>query len=437
MTEGSTVGLTLAGRRLGAEGLALGIVAVGLALRLAWALSVPIVPVSDSVAYQTFAVTLAEHGVYGFGPEEPTAFWAVGTSAVLAACLLLFDDGLAAFAVVQALISGLAVWLTWRLGRLWISERAGLAAAVIVALWPSLILYTTVIASDATILTFALGGALAFESRWRRPWLGVLVAGLVWGAGVYFRPVVLLLPFVLVLAGAVRGRRALLPGIGRAVLVVAVMLACVAPWTARNHAVFGKPVLMSTNFGANLWMGNNPATGGGYTPMPDRVMHLDEASRDTVLRDEAVAYILADPAGFAARTGWKLVSLHGWETIAVAWNAEALRPRIGHGGVEALKLVTTGYWYLALGLGLGGVVVLARRSGVLRTLFSPMLLSWGYFAAVHAIIVVGDRYHFPVIPFVAMFGGLALTALAGRVAGPARGRPAAHSAASDPGSPGV
>lgn len=45
--------------------------ALSLAIRLAWAVAIDVVPVADANAYDTFARNIVTHGVYGWTPEEP------------------------------------------------------------------------------------------------------------------------------------------------------------------------------------------------------------------------------------------------------------------------------------------------------------------------------------------------------------------------------
>lgn len=50
------------------------IVAIGFVLRTAWALLIPVIPVSDSQAYDALARMLVGHGVYGWTPAQPSAY---------------------------------------------------------------------------------------------------------------------------------------------------------------------------------------------------------------------------------------------------------------------------------------------------------------------------------------------------------------------------
>ena len=63
-------------------------------------------------------------------------------------------------------------------------------------------------------------------------------------------------------------------------VMLAVILAVLSPWTLRNKAVLGKAYLVSSNFSANLWMGNNPESTGGYMPTPPEVKAMSEVERE-------------------------------------------------------------------------------------------------------------------------------------------------------------
>ena len=56
------------------------IVGIALLLRVVWAALVPVVPQSDGMASDTCARNLVNHGVFGWNPAEPFAYWPPGTS---------------------------------------------------------------------------------------------------------------------------------------------------------------------------------------------------------------------------------------------------------------------------------------------------------------------------------------------------------------------
>ena len=60
------------------------LVGLGLALRMLWALVMPVIPESDSYVYWVTAGNLADHGVFGMTPDDPFSYWPVGASAIYA-----------------------------------------------------------------------------------------------------------------------------------------------------------------------------------------------------------------------------------------------------------------------------------------------------------------------------------------------------------------
>jgi len=394
---------------------------VGMALRLGWVLWIPVDPVSDSAAYLTFALDLAENGVFGWTPDEPIAYWPVGTSAITAATFWLLGENFTGVVGLN-LAAGLAIiLLTHRLGEIWFDQTTALAAAACIAFWPNLIFFTSILSSELWFIALSLAGLWAWTRPGGRPAVNLLLAGVIWGLACYVRPVILLLPIALALTAVPHGFRAVGREALRATVAVVLIIAVVSPWTYRNTQLFGERVMISTNFEPNLWMGNNPETTGGYMPLPDFVDGLTETERAHTLGNLAKDYIRQDPAGFLWRSLVKAVKLHARETIGVAWNARAIERATGPIGVEAAKAGATGYWLAVLALALVGLLRRLREAP-LKAIFHPTTAAWGYFTALHAIIVVEDRYHMPASPFIALLAATGLVALFRRRGGwePAR-----------------
>ncbi|MFV0359648.1 ArnT family glycosyltransferase [Tropicimonas sp.] len=389
------------------------ILLLALALRLVWALTIPVEPVSDAAAYDIFARNIAGHGVYGFTPDAPSAYWAVGTAAIYAAAYMAFGAGGLAVVVVNLASSMAIVWLLWLLGRRWFDETTGRLAALIFALWPLTIQYVTVLASELHFMALSLAGLWAWD-RARdsgQRWLFLLLSGIFLAAATYIRPIALLIPATLALAAICRAPRRAGGPVLRAALVTGLIFALVTPWSLRNERVLGERAFVSTNFWANFWMGNHPGTDGEYAPLPPDVESLGELERAVILRERSLDYLRQAPGAFVTRTLWKAVRLHRAETIGVAWNRAAIERRAGPAGVTLLRLVSAGYWFAMLAAALAGVVRLAGARGLWQALLAPPVILWIYFTAIHAVIVVGDRYHMPAIPMIALLAGYALAGI--------------------------
>lgn len=386
------------------------ILAIGIGLRVLWAALVPVMPVSDAWAYHQFARNIVDHGVYGWTATEPTAYWAVGTAAAIA-FTYLFTDGYWGVVLLNLAAGVLTIVLTYQLATRWFGVAVGTVAMAIVALWPNLIFFTTVLSSEVFFIALTLAGLFFWQRPTGRPMLNLVFAGLIWGIALYVRPVILLVPVTLALVDLIHGpRRFAVTALEAAIAVLLIMLVAL-PWSIRNDRVLGEPVMVSTNFGPNLWMGNNPESDGGYMPLPAEVETMSEIERAEFLKDKAKSFMRENPAEALKLAAIKLVKLNRTETIGVVWNEAALEPAIGRSGITGLKLIATGYWFAILLGGFAGIAVLAGKSGWLAAFFNPPVAIWGYFTALHAVVVAEDRYHMPSSAFIAMLAAIAVVAL--------------------------
>jgi len=385
---------------------AIAVLSVAAILRIAWASLVRVSPVSDSAAYDAFARNIAAGNGFCWTPGTPTAYWPVGTSAIYALLYLLFGYSYIPIVILNIVLGVSIVALTISLSRHWLTSTAAIAAGALMAIWPLLIEFTTILASELFFIFFIMT-ALWLAERKSMPALPRwIITGLSLAAASYIRPLAMVLfvlfyiPDLLIL-----GRKSrFLPA---CLVTGAAMLLAIAPWAYRNYLVFDHLVPISTNGGSNFWMGNNPETGGGYMRLPQLEIE-NEVDRDNKLKDIAIEYIKKEPLSFIGRTARKALILHDRETIGVVWNEKGLTKAFGAPSLNGFKIVSSLYWYAVLGLGAIGLIFLIRNKGVLQALLSPPVYLWLYFLIVHSVTVVNDRYHMPSIPFIALLAGYAL-----------------------------
>lgn len=385
------------------------VVVVALAVRLLWAWLVPVVPVSDSVGYDTFARTLIEHGVFGWTRDEPFAFWPPGTTFLHAAVYAVFGYQYTAIVGLNVMLSLVLIVSTARLALRLHGERAAIIAAWVLALWPTLVMFTTVLASELPFLVFSVA-ALDLWTASERPSIGrALAIGVLLGVAALIRPLALALPFVYafsMVAQAWGHPDRVVRHIVAGLLAALAMAIVISPWTWRNYQLYGEPVLISTNGGITLWMGNAPGTDGRYLPVPDELSDVSDHEQAKILGARARQYIQDDPLGFAVRSVRKLAILYGNESIGALWNAEGIARAWGDGAVVALKRVTQVTWLLILLGALWGFIELWRRSGPWAALFSPLTVSIAFYSVVHSIMVAQERYHLSFAAQVAILLGL-------------------------------
>ncbi len=86
------------------------------------------------------------------------------------------------------------------------------------------------------------------------PWAGY---GALWAVGVLINPSILsLFPFFLGWL-AWEARKATAPWAKPVTAALLAFAICMVPWTIRNYRVFGKFIALRSNFGLELWLGNN------------------------------------------------------------------------------------------------------------------------------------------------------------------------------------
>src|SRR5439155_1816107 len=197
--------------------------------------------------------------------------------------------------LVQALVSALSIVLVYRIGRRLFGELAGLVAALLAAGYAYLIFFNAALMTQTfyiVCLLAALDLALQLaEQPRRRDWL---LLGATLGLGVLFRQTLLLFVPLLYLWIGARARAQL--RWRDLLLSVAVLAACIAPWTLRNALVYQDFLLLNSNGGYFLYSANHPQQGTNFdpdyaAPLPDELRGMNEAAEDRALYRAAFNFI--------------------------------------------------------------------------------------------------------------------------------------------------
>jgi len=139
-------------------------------------------------------------------------------------------------------------------------EGAAIGAAWTWVFLPTALYYPIFWVWDTSLLVFIFSlifwATLAMrEKHGVLPWSGY---GALWAVGVLINPSILsLFPFFLgwLIWEARKAPASWAKSVATALLVFAI---CMLPWTIRNYRVFGKVIVLRSNFGLELWLGNNP-----------------------------------------------------------------------------------------------------------------------------------------------------------------------------------
>jgi 4-amino-4-deoxy-L-arabinose transferase-like glycosyltransferase len=390
------------------------ILGLALVLRIMWALLIPVIPQSDVLAYDTFARTLYHHGVFGWTKEEPFAFWPPGTSIFYAGVYKLFGLNYVGVIIANLAVTvGLLICSARVIARFF-GAQAALCSTLLLALWPTLVMLTTLLLSEQLFVLLVVGALDVWTAPRLNVWARAITAGLLLGMATLVRPFAVLVPGVYAVGMLLYlgwNRQRLREQVLLCVISGIALLIVVSPWTWRNYLLYGHFVLVSTNGGATLWMGNAPGTDGLFMQFPDNVKALNDYERNKVLGALAKQYIVDDPLAFVQRSFLKLVRLYNNESCGVLWNMYGITKSFGAEAVLWFKRFTQLSWAFIFGLFALGAVMLGCTSGRRRLLLSPLPLLMLFFSTVHAVVISGERYHLVTMTSVAALGGFAIVTL--------------------------
>ncbi|AFI84251.1 ArnT family glycosyltransferase [Methylophaga nitratireducenticrescens] len=391
------------------------IVLIALALRLLWLLLIPVIPVSDSVMYHEFAKSISSGNGYAFPAGNLTAYWPVGTPAIYAFLYTLFGESFFVIAVFNLIVGLLTLVLMMALARLWFNEQTAYIVGILYAIWPSQIQFTTILASETIFNVFILLGLFFWYRSQSNTLSNWIIGTIFFVAATYVRPIALLIPFILIGLSFLRGFD-FKQLFSSSIIIVITMTILIAPWAARNYDLFDEFVLISTNGGPVFWMGNNPDSTGEYMPLPKDLEFDSETERADYFKSEAIKHIKEEPGIFAKRLAKRFVDYFRSENIGVNWNIEGIKQQGLDKTVLPLKLMSSGYWIFLVLLAIYGGIRIIRSDGFYNAITTtPIIALISYNTALHTIIASGDRYHFPIIPFVGLLAAYALFRMKSRI----------------------
>ncbi|MEM6570712.1 MAG: glycosyltransferase family 39 protein [Planctomycetota bacterium] len=256
---------------------------------------------------------------------------------LLAAVYRVTGGSVTAAVALQMLFGLVSVVLAWSIARRFGVASAGIAAGVMALHWTliyfegELLAPSLAVALELAVILALLRAADAKSRRW------ALAAGALLGLAVLTRPNLLALVAVAApwLALALRRRGApLLAPLG---LFALGLVLAIAPVTLRNISVSGQPVLVTSNLGVNLWIGNHEGADGRITAevagmgrfrtcydWPGVVAAVEEeVGREMTASDvsswftsRALDWIRSNPGEFAALTLRKAALFWGPEEIS-------------------------------------------------------------------------------------------------------------------------
>jgi 4-amino-4-deoxy-L-arabinose transferase-like glycosyltransferase len=307
---------------------------------------------------------LAEHPVAALIPsaQHPPVFTLLLTAAD-AVRLQSTGDQL----VLVCLIGTATIALTGLVARDLVTPRAGVIAAVIAALYPGFWVFDGEIMSEALVMLLAALTILAANRCFRRFSTGrIVVLGLLTGLCALTRAeLVLLIPLVALPTVLWQRTLAFRRRIALCGLAVAVAVAPMLPWFARNIAVFHHPVYLSDQLPSTLAAANNAQTySGPLTASWCYTCVLGTHFPRTQTEAGAGSYWDAQAKHYI-ETHESRAALVAAERVGLEWDLYAPVRQAKQDFLEGWPMPVSDAWlvwfYPLAGLAVGGAVIVRRR----------------------------------------------------------------------------
>ena len=401
------------------------IVLLALVLRLAWSFYADVDPRYvwrfDMTLYDHEAVQLAAGNGYLDQSGGPSAHWPPGYPMTLAPLYYLFDNNTLSAPMLNVVLGGATVLLLYLLGSRLFNRRVGLTAALLLALFPNQVFFSSLTLTETLfttilVLILVLVVYLMLGQRAPRLWQVGLIGALIGYAALVRGEGLLLIAFILpaLLLRWRSWRRVLTYA---AVLLVG-MAVIIAPWTVRNVVRMKSLILISTSGAETLWIGHHAGAGGRitgfdvgfrYEPLtnPEREVKINE-----VALDEALTFMKHHPGEDLKLIPSKLFFLYKDDGSSMHWvqlEEFTIPPQAGafFGGLASVY-----YWVALLVAAVGARAWFSLREPGKALLVGAVV----YWTLIFGVVFFGDnRFHFPIIPILSLWAAASLVMMGDRL----------------------
>jgi tetratricopeptide (TPR) repeat protein len=323
------------------------------------------------------------------------------------------------------LVIGLAsIGMTYVLARRFLNKWFAAIAAAIQACLPIVIYFESELLLDPLfmlLMQVAVWRALVWlDTRRERD---LFLTGLTLGLAAICRPTALA-PALVILTYALASKRVGRKRLAKAASFIAGLLVCIAPIFIRNLLVAGDPVLIASQDGINLFIGNNAQADGLSAVMPEplghnwqirQITHIAESDTGGRLKPGEVSaywrglafdWIGDNPGEFMTLLGRKMLYQLGDREVS---NNRSLQSYFSSFGLLEHSPLSFG---LIFPLAVLGAMALWRRYAGARMI---VFIVAAYSAAV-ALFFFSSRFRLPVMPYYCLLAaaGLAWVCQQGR-----------------------
>jgi 4-amino-4-deoxy-L-arabinose transferase-like glycosyltransferase len=315
--------------------------------------------------------------------------------------------------LIQALLSALVIVLSYKIALLIFSKKVAALTAFGVTFYPPFIYYCAKLVPTTFFLFLLSLTVFLILSFKRHNWPLNILTGVVFGLTILCDPLAFTLYPALVIWYFLRKDF----NLKKLFLTIIISILTIIPWTLRNYIVHKEFIPITTQFGVNFWIGNNPhATGTDYyrvysikdenyilmtqtLPRKTRLelTNMNEIEQSRFYMKEGIDFINQNPTKFLELLGKKFY--YYWWMAPPGINASK--------DVAKHKYLLIIFYLPTLILGIYGILMSLKHKNIRMISLIIMLII--FIPSVYAIAHTGlMRYRLPLEPFLIMFAAFAI-----------------------------
>lgn len=399
------------------------LIIITLVPRLIWVSYVQTQPFSDFLHLHDYGINASQGNFKGFVNFYAVFPFKIGYGMVLAALYSVFGADLMVVKSFNIVLSVILVLMLYAGGKLLYGEKAGRIAALLAALWPAQIMYTSVVASEHLFLVLFTASVLLIITfvkkytyknyEFHNGNLMLAGIGIITAAAQLVRPMaMILLPvFAVFILLYKKYRASTLAGTVLAVKSIVLVIVCYFALINLVNIPVQKATgvdITKSDAGFNLLVGTNYKYNGAFNNEDFSIIEKNNYDFDKVHKEAkqiALQRLKNNPAQMVKLIINKYKILWGNENYGYYWSTVSSEkgvqndiikshPRIFYGISQLFYIVV-----LLMAIFACGYTIIRKRYEALIILmvFGGILLSY-------TLLEVQSRYHMPVMPLLILFG---------------------------------
>ncbi len=399
------------------------LVIIAIVPRLVWVYFVQTQPFSDFLHLHNYGINVSQGNFKDFVDFYAVFPFKIGFGMVLGFLYFVFGTGIMVTKLFNVALSIVLVILIYAGGKMLYSEKAGRIAALMVAIWPSQVMYTSVIASEhlfMVLFTAVVLLILKFFKKYTYKNYDIVNGNLILiGIGILtacaqlVRPMaMLLLPVFAVFVLMYKKYRAkAINSVGLSIKSIAIVFICYFGFINLANI----PLQIATgvdvtesNGGFNLMIGTNTKSNGTFNKEDFGIIEKNNYDFDKVHKEAkqiATERLKGDPKQLWNLVKKKYEILWGNENYGYYWSTVASQnskaERVIKSHPRAFYGLSQAFYVLIILMAICSCFYTLRERRydalVLLMIFGGILVSY-------TLLEVQARYHMPVMPILILFG---------------------------------